>query len=195
MTAGCPRAALRAALAQAGLLVVAAFAGAAPAAAAEAISYVERPIYSEPGAGLQMPPGCRVDPSWRSRMSGADMEVWIVDCEGRTHSWLLRRSIVEVLSSNQARLRFVVTDDRLWPDEQPGDGASVQCTGRETAESGFVVIGAKWRASGPTLRLVGATAVLRADPLSQRFVPARLAQVDCVRHPEREAMLRQLQQR
>lgn len=190
--------ALRGVAAAACLLLAGAAAAQAPAAtpaAAGAASYVERPIYSEPGAGLQMPPGCRVEPSWRTRLVKADLEVWVVACDERTHVWLLRRSIVEVLPGNQARLRFVVTDDLHWPQESPGDSASVQCTPRDADESGFVVLGAKWRAAGAQLRLASATAVLRADPASQKFVAARLAQVDCVRHPEREALMRRLQQR
>jgi hypothetical protein len=35
--------------------------------------------------------------------------------------------------------------------------------------------------------------VLRVDPATQKFVAATLAQVDCVRYPEREAMMRRLQ--
>ncbi len=163
-----------------------------------AASFTGRPIYSEPGAGLQMPPGCQVEPSWRGRLGTSDLEVWVVSCDGETRTWALRRSIVEVLPGNQARLRFQITDERRWPGESAGESASVQCIGRNAGESGFVVLGAKWRAagtSGQELRLVSATSVLRVDPASQQFVAASLTQVDCTRHPEREAMMRRLQQR
>jgi hypothetical protein len=165
---------------------------AAPAAAA---SYLGRPIYSEPGAGLQLPPGCQIEPSWRGRISNSDFEIWVVDCNGETRTWLLRRSTVEMLAANQARLRFLVTDERRWPGEVAGDTASVQCVGRSAPDAGFVVVGAKWRPAGAELRLTSATTVLRADPVTQKFMPATLAQVDCARHPEREAMMRRLQQR
>lgn len=166
----------------------------APATPAAA-SYVGRPIYSEPGAGLQMPPGCQLEPSWRGRIANSDLEVWVVACGGQTHTWVLRRATVEMLPGNQARLRFQVTDDRHWPGETAGDSVSVQCVGRNAADGGFVVAGAKWKAAGAELRLASATAVLRVDPGLQKFVTASLAQVDCARHPEREAMMRRLQQR
>jgi hypothetical protein len=160
-----------------------------------AASYVGRPIYSEPGAGLQLPPGCQIEPTWRGRISNSDFEIWVVACSGETRTWLLRRSTVEMIAANQARLRFLVTDERRWPGETAGDTASVQCVGRSAADTGFVVVGAKWRQVGAELRLTSATTVLRADPVAQKFVPATLAQVDCARHPEREAMMRRLQQR
>ncbi len=164
-------------------------------ASTPAASYVGRPIYSEPGAGLQLPPGCQIEPTWRGRISNSDFEVWVVACSGETRTWLLRRSTVEMIAANQARLRFLVTDERRWPGEVAGDTASVQCVGRNAVDAGFVVLGAKWRQVGAELRLTSATTVLRADPASQKFVPAGLAQVDCARHPEREAMMRRLQQR
>lgn len=164
-------------------------------ASVPAASYVGRPVYSEPGAGLQLPPGCQIEPTWRGRISNSDFEVWVVACSGETRTWLLRRSTVEMIAANQARLRFLVTDERRWPGEVAGDTASVQCVGRNAVDAGFVVLGAKWRQVGAELRLTSATTVLRADPASQKFVPASLAQVDCARHPEREAMMRRLQQR
>lgn len=175
------------------LLTAAGSAGAqaAPAAA----SYVGRPIYSEPGAGLQMPPGCQLEPSWRGRIANSDLEVWVVACGGETHTWVVRRATVEMLPGNQARLRFLVTDERVWPGETAGDTVSVQCVGRGAGEGGFVVAGARWKAAGAELRLTSASAVLRVDPGLQKFVTASLAQVDCARHPEREAMMRRLQQR
>jgi len=166
-----------------------------PAAQAAAATYVGRPIYSEPGSGLQMPPECQMEPTWRGRISNSDLEVWVVSCGGETRTWAVRRSTVQVISASQARLRFQVTDERRWPGETAGDSASVQCVGRNEAEGGFVVVGAKWRPAGAELRLVSASTVLRLDPNSQKFVTATLAQVDCARHPEREAMMRRLQQR
>ena len=167
----------------------------AAAPAAPVASYVGRPIYSEPGAGLQMPPGCTIEPSWRAPLPNSDLEVWIVSCQGETRTWVLRRATIEMVSGNQARLRFAVTDERRWPGETAGDTVSVQCVGRNAAESGFVVAGARWRTAGAELRLAGASSVLRVDPGLQKFVVAGLAQIDCVRHPEREAMMRRLQQR
>ena len=195
------RTAGRRALAALALLVVPAIASAqdgakSPAATAATDTYVGRPIYSEPGSGLQLPPGCQLEPSWRGRMANSDLELWVVSCGGETRTWVLRRSTIEMISANQARLRFLVMDERRWPGETAGDTVSVQCVGRNGgADSGFVVIGAKWRAVGPELRLTGATSVLRVDPGLQKFVAAGVSQVDCARHPEREAMMRRLQQR
>ncbi len=166
---------------------------AAPIAGAQP-SFVERPIYSEPGTGLQMPPGCEVEPTWRARVGNSEHEVWVVVCDGTTRTWLLRRSLIEKLGPNQARLRFQVTDDRAWPGETAGDSVSVQCSGREPNESGLVVIGARWRASGNMLRLTSARAVYRADLTTQKFVSGSIGGADCTRYPEREAMLRRLQQ-
>lgn len=166
----------------------------APAWGAQPASFVGRPIYSEPGAGLQMPPGCRVEPSWRGRLVDSDLEIWVVDCDEEARVWSLRRSTIGMVG-NQARLRFQVTDERRLPGDSAGDSASVQCVGRNAGESGFVVVGAKWRAVGPELRLAAASAVMRVDPATQRLVEATLAQVECARHPEREAMMRRLQQR
>ena len=180
-----------AAMAQAPATTAATAATADPAAT----SYLGRPIYSEPGAGLQMPPGCQMEPTWRGRINNADLEVWVVACQGETRSWVVRRSVIEMLPGNQARLRFQVTDERRWPGESAGDSASVQCIGRSGGDGGFVVIGARWRANGAELRLTSAAQVLRADTATQKFVPATLAQVECTRHPDREAMMRRLQQR
>lgn len=165
--------------------------------AAAQSSFIGRPIYSEPGAGLQMPPGCQVDPTWRSRLERSDLEVWIVECHHDTRTWLMKRSTIQVISNNQARLRFQVLDERSWPGESPGESASVQCVGKSSAATngGFVVLGAKWKPVGSELRLSGAQTVIRADSTSQRFVDASLTQVDCVRYPAREAMLRQLGQK
>lgn len=156
-------------------------------------SYIGRPIYSEPTSGLQMPPGCSVEAPWRSRLASTDLEVWVVDCAGLVRTWMLRRSVIEMVDARQARLRFQILDDRAWPGETPGESASVQCVGRGDQDSGFVVLGAKWRGGGADLRLVSAQYVIRADSASQKFQPATMAQVDCTRFPEREAMLRRLQ--
>lgn len=152
-----------------------------------------RPVYSEPGIGLQMPPGCRVEAPWRSRVASSDLEVWIVECGGVARTWMLRRSVLEMVDAKQARLRFQILDDRAWPGETPGDSVSVQCTGRGDQDTGFVVIGAKWRAAGNELRLSGAQTVIRADSGTQKFKAATTAQVECTRFPSREAMLRKLQ--
>lgn len=156
-------------------------------------SFVGRPVYSEPGSGLQMPPGCKIEPPWRSRLGSTDIEVWVVDCAGTAHTWLMRRTVLEMVDAKQARLRFQILDDRVWPGETPGDSISVQCVGRGEQESGFVVIGAKWRGAGNELRLSSAQSVIRADAGTQKFKAATMAQVDCTRFPDREAMLRRLQ--
>jgi hypothetical protein len=157
-------------------------------------SFVGRPVYSEPGSGLQMPPGCRVEPPWRSRLGSTDIEVWVVDCGGVAHTWLLRRSLLEMVDAKQARLRFQILDDRVWPGETPGESVSVQCVGRGDQDSGFVVIGARWRGAGSNeLHLSSAQSVIRADAGTQKFKAATMAQVDCTRFPDREAMLRRLQ--
>jgi hypothetical protein len=175
--------------------VLLAAAPAAPAQKSAVETYVGRPVYSEPGAGLQLPPGCQMEPSWRGRVGGGDFEVWVLSCDGETRTWAVRRSIVEMLAGNQARLRFQVIDERRWPGEIAGDTVSVQCVGRGSADAGYVVSGAKWKQAGAELRLTAASSVLRLDPATQKFVAAALSQVDCARHPEREAMMRRLQQR
>lgn len=173
-------------------LLAASLCGAAYAQGGE--SYVGRPIYSEPGAGLQLPPGCHIEPTWRARIGTSDLEVWVVECGGVARSWFLRRSLIEMIAGNQARLRFQVLDERQWLGETAGDSLSVQCVGKSGPEAGYVVHGARWRANGSELRLASAQAVIRADPATQKFVAASLSQVECTRHPEREAMLRRLQQ-
>src|SRR5215470_13377504 len=119
-------------------------------------SFAGRPVYSEPGSGLQMPPGCKVEAPWRSRLSSTDLEVWVVECGGVVHTWMLRRSVLELRDSKQARLRFQILDDRAWPGETAGDSTSVQCIGRGDQDTGFVVIRAKWRGSGNELHLSAA---------------------------------------
>ncbi len=162
---------------------------AAVPAAAE--SFLGRPIYGEPGIGLKMPPGCRVDASGRSRLGGTDFEVWAVDCRDGAHAWLLRRQVIEVLSSRLARLRFTVMDERVLPGERAGDTVSVQCTGHDN-DDGYVVLGARWRADGRTLRLVAQRGLLRADAVHGRFADADPRAADCVRFPEREELMRKL---
>jgi hypothetical protein len=175
-------------------LLVAALLPLAPGHAQQATNYINRPVYSEPGAGLQLPPGCTVESTWRSRLPNTDLEVWVAECQGVVRTWLVRRAVIEVLPNNQARLRFQVLDERQWPGEVAGDTASVQCVGKGGPEAGYVVLGAKWRANGNELRLTAANAVIRGDAASARFTAATLAQVECIRHPDREAMLRRLQQ-
>ncbi len=160
-------------------------------------SYVGRPIYSEPSSGLQMPPGCVMQPSWRSRMGTSDYEVWIVSCGQVARTWMLKRSIIEMVNSSQARLRFHILDEQLWPDEVAGETLSVQCVGRTRQDGGFVISGAKWRThAGKTgeVALMSAKTVVRADMSTQKFVSATLAEVECARYPEREAMMLRLQQ-
>lgn len=174
-------------------LAVSFLAGSVAAQAQDTGAYAGRPIYSEPGAGLQLPPNCLMEPTWRQRLGSSDLEVWVVNCGGTPRTWFLRRSLLEMVGGNQARLRFQVLDDRAWPGESAGDSLSVQCTSRSGNEAaGYVVMGAKWKAAGPELRLAGAANVIRADAASQKFVPATLGQVECVRYPEREAMMRRL---
>jgi len=155
--------------------------------------YVGRPIYSEPATGLQLPPGCTIEPTWRARISNSDNEVWLVTCGGVVRAWLLRRAVLEVLAANSARVRFQVLDEQLLPGEIVGDTASVQCTGKSDDDVGLVVLGAKWRATGTELRLVSAQGALRADLARQKLVSTPLARMECTRYPEREAMMRRLQ--
>ena len=167
-------------------------AAAAAGGAASPESYVGRPIYSEPASGLQLPPLCQVDPSWRVS-AGSDLEIWIALCWGDARVWLLKRQVIEVLSSRQSRLRFEVLDERVYPQESAGDSLSVQCTGPRD-ETGYVVRGALWRAEGKELRLKSARGVLRPDPHTLRLVDSEVGAIDCARFPEREAMMRRLQQ-
>jgi hypothetical protein len=170
----------------AGMSAVAAAPGDAPA-------YRGRPVYSEPAVGLQLPPGCEVDPSWRAPLPGGDLEVWIARCDAVARVWLVRRQVLEVLNARQTRLRFEVIDERIAANEDAGESISVQCSGPHD-ESGFVVLGARWRPEGRQLRLRSARAVLRADARSQSLADADVGQVDCIRFPEREAMMKKLQQ-
>lgn len=184
-----------------GVLCLLALAAAAvhsqPGGSTSAQRYIGRPIYSEPTTGMQMPPGCAFEPSWRTRLGASDYEVWIVTCDKTARTWFLRRSLIEMVGASQARLRFQILDEQLWPDESAGESLSVQCTGRVRQDNGYVVAGAKWRAAtgkGGEVGLASAGAVYRADPATQKFVPSTLADVDCARYPEREAMMRRLQQ-
>ena len=161
--------------------------------AAPADPYIGRPVYSEPATGLQLPPGCEVDPSWRTPVPGSDMEIWIAQCDGEPHVWLLRRQVLEVVGARQARLRFEVLDGRVYKDEKPGDTLSVQCTGLHD-ETGFVVRGARWRENGRELRLRSASGVLKVDGHAPALVEAEIGAVDCARFPDREAMMKRLQQ-
>lgn len=167
------------------------FAPGAPAQTAE--SFLGRPIYSEPATGLQLPPQCQVDPAWRTNVRGTDLEIWIASCGAGARVWLLRRQIVEVVNARAARLRFEVVDERVYPDETPGDSVSVQCTG-PTDDPGYVVRGARWREDGKDLLLKTARGALRLDPRTQRLGDLEVGAIDCTRFPEREAMMKRLQQ-
>jgi hypothetical protein len=173
------------------LLAVALLAGAVRASAVE--SFIDRPVYSEPATGLQLPPGCEVDPSWRSSVASSDLEIWIARCAGEPRVWLLKRQVVEIVNARQSRLRFQVLDERVYPEETAGDTLSVQCTGPRD-EPGYVVRGARWRDDGKELRLKGARGVLRVDARTQTLLDSEVGAVDCARFPEREAMMKRLQQ-
>lgn len=177
-----------------GALLAAAALSLAAAVAADLASYVGRPIYSEPVAGLQLPPGCEVDPSWRSPVISNDLEVWVAQCAGTARVWLLRRQVLEIIDARQSRLRFQVIDERIQPEESAGDSLSVQCSGPHD-ESGFVVRGARWRADDRELRLRSAKGVLRVDVRGPALVDADIGGIECIRFPEREAMMKRLQQR
>ena len=179
-------AAARRALALAGLACV------SLAAAAAADSFLGRPIYSEPASGLQLPPGCQVDPSWRSAVAGTDLEIWIALCTETPRVWLLRRQVLEVVEARLVRLRFEVIDEHAFPEETAGETLSVQCTG-PSDEAGYVVRGARWRSDGKGLRLRNARGVLRVDTRAQTLVESEIGAVDCARFPEREAMMKSLQ--
>ena len=167
---------------------------ASPTRAAEASpSYLGRPIYSDPTNGLQLPPACAIEPTWRSRLSGTEMELWVLNCDSVPRAWLLTRQTVEILNAREARLRFQVLDERLLPGETTGESLSVQCTDASDV-SGIVVYGARWRASGRELRLAGARGAMRVDVARRRMVDADLSGIDCVRFPDREALMRKLQQ-
>ncbi len=177
---------LRAALLGWGLLV-------AGAQAQSADSFLGRPIYSEPATGLQLPPSCEVDPAWRTNVRGTDLEIWIAACGPGARVWLLRRQVVEVVNGRQARLRFEVLDERAYSDETAGDSLSVQCTG-PSDETGYVVRGARWREDGKELRLKAARGAMRAEARTQRLIDTELGAIECTRFPEREAMMKRLQQ-
>lgn len=177
----------------AALLCVAAAADAAEATPPAYESFIGRPIYSEPTTGLQMPPSCVVEPSWRTRIDSGDFEAWIVVCGDTARGWLVHRQVLEVLGAGLARLRFQVVDERVFPGESAGDSLSVQCTGRGKDDGGYLVVGAKWQVVGKEMRLISALGVLRADAATQKFVAAGLGAVDCLRFPDREATMRQLQ--
>jgi hypothetical protein len=166
---------------------------AAAAGAGASESFIDRPVYSEPSTGLQLPPGCEVDPSWRSTVAGTDLEIWIARCAGEPRVWLLKRQVVEIVNARQSRLRFQVLDERVYPEETAGDTLSVQCTGLRD-EPGYVVRGARWRDDGKELRLKGARGVLRVDVRTQTLADSEVGAVDCARFPEREAMMKRLQQ-
>ena len=175
-------------------LAVALALSAGPLLAYAQSDYRGRPIYSEPASGLQMPPNCMVEPSWRMRLSNADVELWVVECDRLARLWLLKRQVVEMVGANQARLRFQVLDDQPLPEETAGETLSVQCTGRSGQAGGFAVIGAKWRTIGNEMRLTSAQSAVRADATAQKLVSAGVSNVECVRHPQREAEMRRLQQ-
>jgi hypothetical protein len=175
-------------------LLVAVLSATRPSLAAERDSaYLGRPIYSDPAHGLQLPPGCVVEPTWRSRIGGTEMEVWVVNCDSVARVWLLVRQVVEMLNAREARVRFQVVDERELAGETAGESLSVQCTGSSDA-SAIVVYGARWRNVGHELRLAGAHGALRADVPHRRLIEADLSGVECLRFPDREAMMRKLQQ-
>jgi hypothetical protein len=159
----------------------------------ESASYLGRPIYSDPANGLQLPPSCSIEPTWRLRITRTEMEVWVLSCDSVARVWLLTRHPVEMLGAHEARLRFEVIDERVLPGETAGDSLSVQCTG-QGENDGRVVRGARWRASSHELHLASATGALRVDVTHRRLVDADLAGVECVRFTDREAMMRKLQQ-
>lgn len=162
-------------------------------AAEPAPSYVGRPIYSDPSNGLQLPPGCVIEPTWRSRIGGTELEVWVLNCDSVPRAWLLTRQIVEMLNAHDARLRFQVLDERVLPDETTGESLSVQCTGSNDVP-GIIVFGARWHSSGHELRLQSARGALRVDVGHRRLVEADLNGIECVRFLDRESMMRKLQQ-
>jgi hypothetical protein len=164
-----------------------------PAAGQAPPSYLGRPIYSDPANGLQLPPSCVIEPTWRSRINGTEMEVWVLNCDSVPRAWLLTRQVIEMLNAREARLRFQVLDERTLPEETTGESLSVQCTGASDTP-GIIVYGARWRSSGHELRLAGARGALRVDVSRRHLADADLSGIDCVRFPDREAMMRKLQQ-
>jgi hypothetical protein len=165
------------------------------ALSASAFAHVGRPVYSEPGAGIALPPGCSFEPTWRARLANSDLELWVVECALQPHVWLVRRGVLEYDRSNRARLRFQILDERKLPGETAGETVSVQCATRRGSENGVAVIGATWRQAQGALRLASAKSALRVDRRSGKLVDAAIDQVDCTRFPDREETMRQLQSR
>jgi hypothetical protein len=163
------------------------------ATTASASAFIGRPVYSEPGAGIALPPGCGFEPSWRARLANSDLELWVVDCALLPHVWLVRRGVIEYDSSNRARLRFQIIDERKYPGETAGETVSVQCNGRGNAETGFAVVGANWRSVQGVLRLGSAKAALHVDRRAGKLVEVATDKVDCNRFLDREETMRQLQ--
>jgi len=176
------------------IVAVALSAAQAASAAEQKAGYIGRPIYSDPVNGLQLPPACIIEPTWRERISGTEMEVWVLNCDSVARVWLLMRQIVEMLNAREARVRFQVVDERELAGETAGESLSVQCTGATDASGIVAVYGARWRTAGHELRLAGARGALRADVARRRLVDTDLSGVECVRFPDREAMMRKLQQ-
>jgi hypothetical protein len=177
----------------AALAVAAGLGLAASGASAAPPSYLGRPVYSDPAVGLQLPPNCLVEPTWRAPLAGAELEVWVATCDGIARVWLLKRTVIEVLGAREARLRFQVIDERVLPDEAAGDTLSVQCSGADN-RPGLVVRGARWRTTGRELHLASATGAMRGDIAQHRLLDVNLGTIDCTRFPDREAMMRKLQQ-
>ncbi len=165
------------------------------AASAQAADYLGRPVYSEPGAGIALPPGCSFEPSWRARLANSDLELWVVECALLPHVWLVRRGVIEYDRDNRARLRFQVLDERKYPGETAGETVSVQCTGRRNSETGFAVAGATWRSSQGVLRMANAKSALRVDARAGKLADLPTDKVDCTRFLDREETMRQLQQK
>ena len=158
-------------------------------------SYLGRPIYSVAPAGLQLPPTCSVEPTWRAPLTGAELEVWVVVCDNVARVWLLKRQIKEIYGAKEQGLRFEVIDERVLPEETAGDTLSVQCTGPDSS-AGLVVRGARWRPTEDRheLHLASAGGAMRGDISRRHLVDVNLGSVDCTRFPDREAMMRKLQQ-
>lgn len=162
--------------------------------AATAADYVGRPVYSEPGTGISLPPGCNFEPTWRARLANSDLELWVVDCALLPHVWLVRRGIIEYDRSNRARLRFQILDERKYPGETAGETVTVQCTGRGGSEAGFAATGVTWRSAQNTLRMANAKAALQVDRRAGKLIDLPAEKVDCTRFLDREETMRQLQQ-
>ncbi len=159
-----------------------------------ASAYIGRPVYSEPGIGFALPPGCSFEPSWRARLANSDLELWVVDCGLLPHVWLVRRGVIAYDRDNRARLRFQILDERKYPGETAGETVSVQCTGRGGSETGFAAIGANWRPTQGVLRLGSAKAALGVDRRAGKLLELPTEKIDCTRFLDREETMRQLQQ-